>query len=298
MKLLLRTSLFGLLAAGLVWRASAADSAVLARVGDTDIKVDDVRPFLQKLDARQQAALARDPALLSQFVRTIVVQQLLLKQAEADHWDQQPVVKEQLDRVRDSALAESYLESVSKAPESYPSAAELQAAYDANKDAILVPRQLRLAQIYIALPKDAGKDAADKAQARVASVQENLKQSDFAEVASSRSDEQASAARGGEIGWLTEAQIQPELRAQVAGLAKNATSAPIRLNDGWHIIKVLDVKEAYTPSLDDIRSQLTQQLRAARARANSEAYLAKLLQQNQVAINEIALSQILPKVGK
>ncbi len=296
---ILKNSLAAVLAAGLISSgAIAADSAAVALVGDTEIKVDDVRPFLAKLDAREQAALAGDPALLSQFVRSIVVQQLLLKKALAEKWDEQPAVKEQLERVREAAIAQSYLQAVSKAPESFPSTAEIQAAYDANKGSLLVPRQFRLAQIYVALPAGADKDAADKAQSRLTSIRENLKQADFAEVAASRSDEQTSASRGGEIGWLTEAQIQPEIRAQIAGLAKNGISEPIKLNDGWHVIKVLEIKDAYTPALADIRPQLVQQLRAARAKANTEAYLNKLLQQNQVAINEIALAQLLPKATK
>jgi parvulin-like peptidyl-prolyl isomerase len=79
----------------------------------------------------------------------------------------------------------------------------------------------------------------------------------------------------------------------VTSLSKNATSEPIRLEDGWHILRVLDTKEAYTPALDEIRSQLVHQLRNERAQSNSQAYIARLLQQSPVAINELALSKVL-----
>lgn len=296
---IIHRALPGLLAIGFATaQLPAAEATPLAKVGDTEIKVEDVKPLLEKLDARQQAALAKDPALLNQFVRTLLVQQLLVKEAQEGRWDQQPAVKELLDRARDTALAESYLQSVSKVPASYPSDAELQEAYDANKAALLLPKQIRLAQIFVSVPKGADKATVDKAQSRVTSIRESLKQEDFAAVARTSSDEQASAANGGEIGWLTEAQIQPEIRTQVTGLAKGGASEPIRLNDGWHIIKVLEVKEPYTPALAEIKNELAQQLRASRTRANSESYLAKLLQDKQVAINEIALSQLLGKSPK
>ena len=69
---------------------------------------------------------------------------------------------------------------------------------------------------------------------------------------------------------------------------------PVRLDDGWHIIKVLDIREPYTPTLDQIRSQLAQQLRAERTRSNTQAFLARLLQENPIALNEMALSKLLP----
>jgi parvulin-like peptidyl-prolyl isomerase len=121
---------------------------------------------------------------------------------------------------------------------------------------------------------------------------------DFAAIAKGESEEPESAARGGEIGWLTESQIQPEVRSQVGSLTKNSVSEPIRLEDGWHILKVLDIKEGYTPTLEEIHSALAQQLRTEKTQANSQAYLAKLLQQTPVAINELALSKVLNKSEK
>jgi parvulin-like peptidyl-prolyl isomerase len=65
-----------------------------------------------------------------------------------------------------------------------------------------------------------------------------------------------------------------------------------------HILKVIDIKEAYTPALDEIRTALARQLRNEKTQANSQAYLAKLLQQTPVTINELALSKILGKNEK
>jgi parvulin-like peptidyl-prolyl isomerase len=282
----------GILALSLI---QAAEPAILARVGDTDISVEDVRQFVQDLDPRERAALSRNPALLSQTVRMLLVQRLVLKEALNKKWEQNPEVARQLARAHDRTIIESYLQSVSEPPESYPGEAEVQATYEANKAALLVPRQYRLAQIYIAVPRNADKPATDKALAKLDAVQKRLKQKelDFAEIAKSESDEKASAERGGEIGWLTEAQIQPEIRPAIGGLTKGAVSDAIRLNDGWHILKVLEIKEAYTPEFVEVRDQLAQQLRAERTKANSQAYLARVLQQNPVSVNELALGDLL-----
>ena len=279
---------------------ASSDANVIARVGDTEIKLDEIRASIESLDSRDQAALARDPSLLNQTVRTLLMRRVVLKEALAKHWDTEPAVATLIQRARDNTVVESYLQSVSKPPDSYPSETELQTAYDARKSQLLVPRQFRIAQIYVALPKNADKATTEKAQNKLEGIKKGLHQpgADFATVAKAQSEESESAARGGELGWLTENQIQPEVRSQLGSLTKNSISEPIRLDDGWHILKVIDIKEAYIPALDEIRTALAQQLRNEKTQAHSQAYLAKLLQQTPVAINELALSKVLGKSEK
>ncbi|MCX6840446.1 MAG: hypothetical protein NTX35_21905 [Verrucomicrobia bacterium] len=73
-------------------------------------------------------------------------------------------------------------------------------------------------------------------------------------------------------------------------------SEPVRLKDGWHILKVLDVREPFTPIFDQVRVQLAQRLRAEKIRAGMQAYVAETLQKHPVAINEVALSKLLQEV--
>jgi len=271
-----------------------AQDAVIARVGDNEIKIEQIKPFLTGLTGEEKAALESNPALLSQTVRTLILQQILFKEAIASGWDKSPEVIAQLDRLRQGAVAESYIQSIAKVPEGYPSDAEVQTAYDARKDSLLVPKQLRLAQIYIAAPQG-DKDADEKAKARIEAVAKSLKASgsDFAAIARDQSEERESASRGGEVGLIAESSIQPEIRAKVSSLAKGGTTDPIRLGDGWYVVRVLDVKDAHTATLPEIKDRLVAALRADRIRQNREAYLAKLQQQNPVALDELGLTNLL-----
>ncbi|HEY8901235.1 MAG TPA: peptidylprolyl isomerase [Chthoniobacterales bacterium] len=287
----MKKPLFLLLTAATFSTAIAADNAPIAQVGDSEITAADLRPYLENLTPAEESAVAKDPAALNQFLRTLIVQRLLLKEALAAKWDQQPDVAAALQKLRDNAIAQSYLASAAKVPADYPSEAQVQAAYDANRDALLVPKQIRLAQIFIAAPKDAA------APAKLATVTAALKapKADFAKIATENSDEAASAAKGGDIGWLTEAQIQPGIRAAAIALKKGAVSAPIRLDDGWHILRMVDVKEAYTATLPEVKDALVRRLREQKARELSQDYVANLLEKNPVAINEIAVSKLMEK---
>jgi parvulin-like peptidyl-prolyl isomerase len=270
--------------------AKTADD-VVARVGATDITADDIRGYVAALAPREQAALAKDPALFSQAVRMLLANQLVVQEAVAKKWDQQPNVAAQLDRVRENALAELYLQSVTVPPANYPSEEDVQKVYDANQSALLVPRQFQLAQIFVAVQKDADKASEDKAKKKVDDIQRRLKASgaDFAAIQTAEND----ARDGGDLGWVADGQIRPEIQGQVIGLAKGAISDSVKLEDGWHILKLIDTRAAYTRTLPEVRDQLVQQMRAERATMLRRAYLAELLKQHPPAVNELALSKML-----
>jgi parvulin-like peptidyl-prolyl isomerase len=264
----------------------AEPANVLARIGEIEVSSTEIRENIAGLDSQQQAALAGDPAALGQYVRALLVQRLVLKQALDQKWDQDPAVIARLVRARETTLAESFLQSVSAADPGYPSEAELTAAYESAKSKLLVPRTYHLAQIYI---------ASDKAKLDRVLKQLKAKNTDFAVIARGNSEEASSAAQGGEIGWLTEDQVQSEMRAMLPKLSRGSVSEPILLKDGWHILKVLDIREARTPALDELRDSFVTQLRADRSRIKRQEYLANLIKDHPLAINEIELTKTAAK---
>lgn len=274
----------------------AQDGAVLGRAGKTEVLVEEIRPALNGLSETELESLSRDPAALSKLVRSLVVQRLVLQQALAKKWDERPEVVERVRHAREVAITDSFLKSVSQPPDSFPNETELRAAYEARRASLIVPRTFRLAQIYISDPKGQDKEAAGKARERLDKVRERVRapKADFAAIAREFSEERESAARGGEIGWLTEKQIQPEILAKLPELSFNVPSEALRLEDGWHFILVLDARQPFTPPLEQIRAELTRQLRAERTRQETQAYLAKLLQESPLVINELELSKLLP----
>lgn len=284
---------------GVPMMLSAADTTVIAKVGENEVRAEDIKPFIEKLSVRDQLVLSKDTAMLNDFVREIIIQQLVYKEALSKKWEQQPQVAAQLEKIRQQAITQSYLQALSTPPEDYPSQADLQAAYDALKknNALQVPKQYRLAQIYVACPKGSDKDTEAKAQAKLDAAVKAVKSGDFATVAKSQSDDASSAQRGGDLGFLAESQIQPEIRSTLSSLSKGATSDPVRMNDGWHVVKVLEVKDPYTATLDEVKGSLANELRNQRAQVLAKAYLAKLLQQYPVTLNEIAVSKLVNPKG-
>jgi peptidylprolyl isomerase len=76
-------------------------------------------------------------------------------------------------------------------------------------------------------------------------------------------------------------------------LPKAGVTDPIRLEDGWHVLKLLDTEAAHSRPLAEVRDALVQRMRAERIEANRRAYVAELLKQSPPVVNEIALSRLL-----
>ena len=264
------------------------------------VKADEVMASVALLDAREQAALAEDPALLKQLVQLTLGQRLLLHEARAAGWPERQDVKAKIERAKDTVLAESWLQSVSSPPPEYPGEPEIKEAYEAQKALLATPRQFRIAQIFIACPANADKSVIRKAEAKLAAVTKKLAayELDFAAIARTDSEDTASVSNGGEIGWLAEAQVQPELRPLITRLMKHEMSKPVRLNDGWHILKCLDRREAGTPTLQDVRGRIVAQLRTAKTKANRDAHVARLLEANPVTVDEEELARRCAKAAE
>jgi parvulin-like peptidyl-prolyl isomerase len=273
---------------GLASSKPAGSDDIVARVGGTNLSAEEVRSYVEALPPREQAAVLKDPALLSQAVRLLLTNRLVLQEARDKKWDQQPAVAAQLERIKEGALTELYLQSVTRPPAGFPTEEEVQKVYDANRSAMLVPRQFQLAQIFVPLPKDADKATEDKAKQDLDEIVHKLKApgADFAEIAAATNQTKES----GDLGWLGEPQLRPEIRSQVMGLAKNAVSEPLKLDDGWHILKLVDTKASYTRTLPEVRDQLVQQMRSERASLLRRTYLGELQKQHPPVLNELALS--------
>jgi len=66
---------------------------------------------------------------------------------------------------------------------------------------------------------------------------------------------------GGDLGWLLAEQINPLIANVVVNMSKGAvTAAPIQVQNGWHIIKVDDIRNFVAPKFDDAKAQIRQAL--------------------------------------
>jgi peptidylprolyl isomerase len=268
-------------------------SDAVARLGQTDIPASTLREFVRTLDPSVRKQALNDPALMSRLVREELAKIAILNEARGKKWDQRPDVAARIAESRDAVIVSSYLASVGAVPEGYPTDAQIQSAYEANRDKFLAPRQYRLEQIFVAVPAggDAKTEESAKAKAEDLARRARANGANFVELARAGSDH-AGGETGGDLGWAAEAQIMPEIRSQITGMAVGEISDPIRTPAGFHIIRLADTKPAGVRPLAEVKDQLISALRQSKLQEGEQAYVSALLEKTPAMINELALRKI------
>ena len=95
---------------------------------------------------------------------------------------------------------------------------------------------------------------------------------DFAELAGEKSIG-PSGPRGGDLGYFSSGTMVPAFSEAAFALEPGSyTSDPVQTQFGWHVILVEDKRQTPTPSLDELREQLTEDL----TRSTFQAKLTEL----------------------
>jgi len=66
---------------------------------------------------------------------------------------------------------------------------------------------------------------------------------DFATLARANSQDTGSAAKGGDLGWLSPGDTVPDFETAMNALAPGEISAPVKTRFGWHLIQVQKYRE-------------------------------------------------------
>lgn len=137
---------------------------------------------------------------------------------------------------------------------------DIQALY--RKEIANLAEQRQAAHILIEV-NDAQSD--EQAKGQIEEIKKRLDQGeDFRALAKEYSQDQGSAANGGDLGYAGPGVYDPAFEQALYALSKGQVSAPVRTEFGWHLIKLLDVQEPEIPSLDSMREKLVRDLKEAK----------------------------------
>ena len=290
-----RPTLLAALLCTVTFVSVAAAQDVVAQRGTLRLTSADLRDLVSRLPPAQRTQLRSNPAALTDFVRSRLLRQSLLAEAKSKQWDQTPDVAAKIADARDDVIVNTFLASMASPDPAFPSEAEVQTVYDANKATLVRPRQYQLAQIVLLSPTGNPQDEDVHKRAIALRAQAVRPRADFADLARKNSQDRNSADKGGELPPIREDQLVPAVKAAVSGLQEGAISDPVRTNDGWHILKLIGTRPAGVPPLAEVRDQIVQVMRQDRAQRLTKAALDDQLRREPIQINEIALQSALPK---
>jgi peptidyl-prolyl cis-trans isomerase SurA len=106
---------------------------------------------------------------------------------------------------------------------------------------------------------------------------------DFAALARAHSADSASAARGGDLGWLSPGDVVPEFERAMASLGPGELSEPVRTPFGWHLVQVLERRQH--DSTDEVRrARAREVIRQRKLEEETQTWMRRLRDEAYVEV--------------
>ena len=294
-KLIITIAIVVLLAVGLLWllvgKGDKMDSPIVAKVNGEPIYQKDVDMIMTQ--AKQQEFPLTEEQITEQLITKKVLlqeakkQKLNIDDAAIDKYITdlegllgQPIdpllermnvtEKEFREQVREQLTITKLLEDKTVPKESITDE-QIEAFYEANKEAFTVPEQVNASHILVETEAEAKE---------IISQLEDGK--DFGAVAKEKSIDPSAKTNNGNLGFFGKGQMVAEFEKAAYALNKGEISEPTKSQFGYHVIKVYEKRKAGKLSLaeakEDIRSAIQEEL----SKQKVNAFVKELVSQAKI----------------
>jgi peptidyl-prolyl cis-trans isomerase D len=131
--------------------------------------------------------------------------------------------------------------------------AKVKSYYDTHKDEFSSQAEVRASHILI---KGDTADSKKKAEG----LKKDAETGDFSELAKKHSEDEGSKEKGGDLNYFSKGRMVPEFEQVAFSLPVGKVSDPVKTAFGYHIIKVVDRKEAKQQPLEAVQSTIAKKL--------------------------------------
>ncbi len=187
------------------------------------------------------------PDVEAQIKEEVIAREIFMQEAKKRGLDTSADYKSQMELARQTILIRELFSDFQK--KNAVTDAEIKAEYD-KFVAANGGKEYKASHILV--------EKEDEAKAIIESLQKGGK---FSEIAKKQSKDPGSGARGGDLDWASPSSYVAEFTEALIKLEKGkTTSAPVKSQFGWHVIRLDDVREAELPKLEEVKPQIAQQL--------------------------------------
>jgi peptidyl-prolyl cis-trans isomerase C len=197
------------------------------------------------------------------IIDRLALQAVIAQEAIAKGLDKTPAVAEQIDTIKQTVLANAYVQDLIK--NSNVTDDMLKAEYDRIKGTV-TGTEYKARHILV--------EKESEAKAIIVTLRNNP--GAFEQLAKDKSKDQGSRASGGELGWFDPGRMVPEFGAAVTKLEKGKfTQVPVKTQYGYHVILLEDSKPIEAPPIEEVKAQLSQQMQQQNVMKQLDALKAK-----------------------
>ena len=243
---------------GLHGAAMAQAAPALLGEGSLAVTAADIVAETQPLNAANRASVLSSPASVQRMATDIYLRRSLSMLAIEQKIDEKPEVQRVLQIVRERVLADALVRQVeAQARAAQPESVLLQLAqqnYKAMPQRFQQPERLHLRHILIPV------DATD-ARAQAEALRQQLQQgASFEALARQHSKDPGSAAKGGDLGFVTRGKMVAPFEEAAFALEKpGQLSDVVETQFGFHVIELLEKRPAGLQPFDEVKDRLVEE---------------------------------------
>lgn len=186
-----------------------------------------------------------DEKVKMNVLRGIVSEEVIYNAAMKSGIESTPEVKEKLDAIKKRIVTQAFLD---REVANRITDEELKKAYDEKVKQYSGKREIKASHILVSTE--------DKARDLVKQIKGGK---EFDTLAKDASEDKATAASGGDLGYFTEDRMVPEFSKAAFALKKGQISDPVKTDFGWHVIKIVDERPVKVPSFDEVKESLKEE---------------------------------------
>jgi peptidyl-prolyl cis-trans isomerase C len=251
-------------------KAPVDPETVMARVGETEIRLKDVREILGRLDP-QRAAMYDNEMGHRAIVEEMVNMELFLLLGRELEVEKDPGFVEMLENVKKDIIRRFAVDRVMKDVKVTPE--EIAEFYEKNTENFTVPESVRASHILVS------------GDVEMEKVREDLKAGMSFEDAAKKHSISPSKDQGGDLGYFSRGQMVKEFEDAAFALKVGDVSAePVKTKFGLHLIKLTERKEASVRPLDEVREEIVEALENDKKGKIYQEELARLREKYKVEI--------------
>jgi parvulin-like peptidyl-prolyl isomerase len=272
--------------------------AAVARVGDHDITVSE---FQARLNEQAPYIRGRYATLekKKEFLDNLVRFELMRQEAERRGLQKDPAVQALIDKLLVQELIRRQMSESEKAIT--VSDEEVKAYYKAHLDEFVRPERVRVSTILLATTK--GSPQAAKVRADATKLAADLRKAPptnvtvFAEAARTRSNDPATQAAGGDVGFKTREELVKQYGATFAEAAMGLKtvgdiSGPLETDRGFYVLRMTGRMAGSEQPLEAAKDRIVSRLTVERRSKAMDQLVADLRAKTSVKIDDAVLEKI------
>lgn len=280
------------LAAGLIVLPVASRADEIQLVGTREnvrLTVADIQAAMKQLSPQQIEAIATDARTRDSFAADVLLRRVMAEEARRQGTDKLPQIADRLQIMIDRALSDMHLETVENAAIDLVKLEKLaQDEYQAYPERYR-NESVHVRHILIEKHPSCQNEPAKQAEELANRVKAG---ESFEELARQYSDDAASAAKGGDLGWVARGRmVKPFEEAMFALKKPGDLSSPTMTKFGIHLIQLVERKDEALRPFEEVKDAIIEKLRLAQRQEMRNALMATLRDPAKFQIDSAAVQK-------